>query len=199
MTADLTILCVTQHEPFADRFLAAFAEIAGDVGANYVEHDGSGAGCIEHVLDDAIASCPDGYILRVDDDESVTFSMVRWLARREFVEADHWAFPRRHFFPDRSTYIASAPLYPDLQTRLSVKAKAGGRSGVHDGSPHGTGTVAPVHLNHHKFLVRSYEERRAIVERYEAIRPGAGHGFREFSLPEDAPDLEIRHNDWVMA
>lgn len=188
---DLTILCVTQREPFAASFLAELADLADAIGASYVEYDGRGTGCIEHVLDDAIAECPDGYILRVDDDEVVSYPMKSWLIDRSYVEADHWAFPRRNLWPDENAYITSPPLYPDLQTRLSVKAKSGGRWSPHDGSPFGTGTVAPVGLEHHKFLVRSYDERRAIVDRYDSIMPGAGSGWRAFSLPEEHEDLQI--------
>src|SRR5690606_10758983 len=86
------------------------------------------------------------------------------------------------------SYIVNPPLWPDLQTRLSVKAKSGGRTRVHAGSPFGTGTVAPCVLEHHKFLVRPRGEREALVERYERIERGAGLGYSMFSVPEPYED-----------
>jgi hypothetical protein len=50
--------------------------------------------------------------------------------------------------------------------------------------------VAPVALEHHKFLVRSWVERRELLERYDEIRAGAGSRFVVFSLPE-LFDLEV--------
>ena len=41
-------------------------------------------------------------------------------------------------------------------------------------------------LLHHKFRVKSIEERRAIVERYDNIAAGAGTAFKAFSVPEEA-------------
>src|ERR1700752_2044810 len=111
--------------------------------------------------------------------------MLSWLASAAYRQADHWAFPRLHLWPDAGQYISNAPLWPDLQTRLSVKAMAGGRHRVHQGSPHGTGRVAWVALEPHKFLCRPYAERQQLLERYEALQTGAGGElFDMFSLPE---------------
>jgi hypothetical protein len=194
--SDLAILCVTNGQPHAPEFLLHHERLTRELGARFiVAIDGShppggwpalfahevirvqSNGCIESVLDEAVSACPDGYILRLDDDEKVTRAMRDWLSDGEYRKADHWAFPRLHLYPDADHYVTTAPLYPDVQTRLSLKRFSGGRARV--------GTVAPVAIEHHKFLCRPLEDRRRLVERYEALQSGAGADFRVFSLPED--------------
>lgn len=182
----LTVLCVSEYGAHAAPFLSRLEQFADDIDADcFIEYDGTGFRCLEDILDAAVAECDDGYILRLDDDELPTPQMVEWMRDRRFEEADHWAFPRLNLYPDDRHYLAS--IWPDLQTRLSIKAMSGGRTRVHAGSPFGTGRVAPVAIEHHKFLVRSLAERLALVERYDAILPGAGTGFRVFSVPESEP------------
>lgn len=181
---DLTILCVTEYGPHSEPFLCAMDALADRLECDFVQHDGRGAGCIENILDDAVAGCVSGYILRLDDDEKPSPGMERWLASGAYRESDHWAFPRAHLYPSACSYITSGELWPDLQTRLSVKERSGGRYQVHAGSPHGTGRRAPCVLEHHKFLCRGVAERTDLVGRYE--RMGAGAHHRVFSLPEEA-------------
>lgn len=195
--SDLTVLVVSQYEPHADSFLNDLAVAAEALDARFVEHDGRGAGVIEHVLDDAIATCPNGYILRVDDDERISLEMLGWLATGAYREQEHWAFPRMNLWPDADHFITSHSLWPDYQTRLSVKAKSGGRTGVHDGSPFGTGELAPCAIEHHKFLVRSEAERREILARYEAL--GADRGHAQFSVPEDLGEVALLERSRVAA
>lgn len=206
--SDLTILCVTKCEPYAEPFIRHMADVADQLDASFVlavdgwppywlcEKSGNtpvidllievqSHGYIESVLDQAIDACPDGYILRLDDDEKASPELISFLDRMEYQEAPHWAFPRRHLWLDEEHFILNHPLWPDLQTRLSVKSMAGGRTTIHVGSPHGTGRVADdTPIDHHKFLVRSRDERERLLERYEAMQPGAGHNFAPFSVPE---------------
>lgn len=145
------------------------------------------SGYIESVHDQVLEHCCGDYVLRIDDDERCSPGMVEWLARGEYRQAPHWKFSRAHLWGDKDTVITNAPLWPDHQTRLSVKAQAGGRTGIHCGSPHGGGRLAPVYLEHHKFLVKSYAERQAIAARYDRVAAGAGTGvFLPFNLPEEA-------------
>lgn len=208
--ADLTLLCVSKLGDHARPFIEHFDEAAQELDATFVlAVDRAGApgwtldlhtdqflwvrsdGYIESVLDDVIAECPDGYILRMDDDERISPPMQRWLAAGAYRQHDHWAFPRMHLWPDAKHYIVNDPLYPDLQTRLSVKAKAGGRRRIHVGSPFGTGTVAPVEIEHHKFLVRERAERERLVETYDRVLPGAGEHFKVFSVPEQFAGIVV--------
>ncbi len=202
----LSILCITRAEPFALPFLRAMDTLATGLGAELViGADGHDAyrrveelgllanvwavqsdGYLESVLDTVLARCTGDYVLRLDDDERVSPAMMTWLAARRYERADHWAFPRANLWRDAQTYIVNAPLWPDLQTRLSVRSKAGGRTQIHAGSPYGTGEIAPVVLEHHKFLVKPLKEREAIAARYDAIAEGAGtgHTYGPYTLPE---------------
>lgn len=207
--SDLTVLCVTRADPYALPFLDEMTGLAADLDAHLVvAADGDRAhrtldgidadlilvrshGYIESVLDDAVSYCPDGHILRLDDDERPSYEMYDWLLERCYETNDHWAFPRYNLWPDERSYITSLSLWPDLQTRLSVKAKAGGRTKIHYPSPYGTGVVANVAIEHHKFLIRDIDERRETLDRYERLQPGAGSRFRQFSVPEDLPTSQI--------
>jgi hypothetical protein len=210
--SDITILCVTRAEPYALEFLTDMAGLASDLAAPlYVGVDGDEAarrlngldsehvftlrshGYIESVLDEAVAECPPGWILRLDDDERVSHAMYEWLLEREYRMSDHWAFPRANLWPNEHMRLAGSAdgypeggtLWPDLQTRLSSKEKSGGRTRIHVGSPYGTGAVAPVAIEHYKFLRRSFEERTRQARRYESVQEGAGSGnYLAFQTPE---------------
>jgi hypothetical protein len=203
--SDLTILCVTKFGFHAGGFIRRLGETASALGAGFVLGADAplpswladdwtivpleSAGYIESVLDEALAACPDGYVLRMDDDEQISPAMLAWLAAGAYLEAEHWTFPRMHLWPDREHYILNPPLWPDLQTRLSVKAMAGNRHQIHEGSPYGTGNVAAVAIEHHKFLVRPLAEREQLLEHYETLQPGAGGDqFGLFSVPERYAD-----------
>lgn len=185
---NLTILCISEGRAYSEPFIAEMRLAAANIAADFVHlrdgHDLHSGGYLESVLDEAVAQCPDGYILRLDDDERLPPETIAWLNAGHFQGEEHWAFPRRNLWPDRQHFIANKPLWPDLQTRLSVKAKSASRPAIHSGSPFGTGKVAPVPIDHHKFLVRPREEREALVQRYDNIAAGAGSQYVMFSLPE---------------
>lgn len=204
----LSILCVTRAERYALPFLEHMDALAQLLNAEFViACDGEDAAntisqsdllCVyltvsvqgpslESVLDEAVAACRGTYILRLDDDEQCSDAMITWLCRGNYEEHDHWCFPRVHFWRNILTVIQSEHLWPDYQTRLSIKAKSGGRNQLHAGSPFGRGVIAPVAIEHYKFLVKSYAERQQIAARYEAFAAGFGIGVMlPYSLPEDA-------------
>ena len=203
----LTIVTVTKGEPFARPFLLSMSALAHAAKADFtIGADGPEAvealskmtwttdplviqvqskGYIESVLEDVLYHCRTDYILRLDDDERCSVAMNLWLMSREYMAHPHWKFPRAHLWGDDKTMLTHPQLWPDHQTRLSISSMAGGRRWIHCGSPHGGGQEAPVILEHHKFLVKSLEERRAIVQRYDRIAHGAGSGMAIFSVPED--------------
>lgn len=189
----LSILCVTEGRPYSKPFIAKMKRVASDIDVPFIlirdGQDIHSGGYLESVLDHAVDQCPDGWILRLDDDEALPDETILWLASGEYQNADHWAFKRRNLWPDSAHHISNPPLWPDLQTRLSVKAKSGERHEIHAGSPYGTGTVAPVPIDHHKFLVRTREEREALVQRYDNLTPGAGSQYAMFSVPERYEEL----------
>lgn len=148
----------------------------------------TGKGYLEEIHDDCVDHCTGDYILRLDDDERCSPAMIAWLADHNYESHDHWKFPRAHLWGDTETVLLTPQLWPDHQTRLSTKAKAGGRNHIHAGSPHGGGELAPCVIEHHKFLVKTLEERRAIADRYDRIQKGAGRtgGMTAFQVPEEA-------------
>lgn len=190
--SDLTVLTITDYPDHAPRFLQRAADLATRLGADYVEWDGTGAGLLENVLDGAVASCRDGWILLLADDEAIPRETEAWIATGEWETADNWCFPRRHLWPDEYSFITSMPLWPDLQTRLSVKAKSGGRLHIHAGSPFGSGTLVRAPIDHHKFLVRTQQERQQLLDRYATFDPIAvSPHYAAFSIPEHLANLEL--------
>lgn len=211
--SDLSILCVTRCEPHARRFLAEMLDLGRQLEAEVIfAADGLAAagrmaewgmparpvqskGYMESVLDEAVEFCSRDYVLRLDDDEGCSKAMVRWLTNRAYESGNHWKFDRVHLWGDVRTALVTPQLYPDHQTRLSVKRLAGGRAVIHSGSPHGGGLTAPCAIEHHKYLVKTLDERRDIVKRYDQVSPGAGTSFAAFSVPEDvyASDVLAAH------
>jgi len=144
-------------------------------------------GYLESSLNSALAYCEGDYILRIDDDEALSPAMEKWLINNCWLEQDHWEFPRAHMWDHCKSVLMTPQLFPDYQTRLSIKAKSGDRFGVHAGSPFGGGERAPVTIEHHKFVIKDYETRSAIAAVYDNYSPGYGTGnMKPFSLPEDA-------------
>lgn len=210
----LSIVCVTRYEDHAEPFLKKLLQLAqwipdcevvlGADGADaydvlqdwpsYAHEEGvdvvvvavQSQGYIESVLDDVLTACQGDYVLRIDDDERVSPALAQWLRDGQYLTDDHWKFSRAHLWPDLQHYVSTPPLWPDHQTRLSVRAKAGGRTTIHAGSPFGGGRLAPAVLEHHKFIVRSLREREAIAARYDQIARGAGtsSNMKPFQLPD---------------
>lgn len=202
---NLSILCVTKAEPHALRMIGDLVASSQSLGCECViVADGTQAlawlnnlglngqcklglaaskGYIESVLDEAITLTTGDYILRIDDDERISAGMIEWLREQRYLSSPHWKFARAHVWHN-NTYILDHPLWPDHQTRLSTRELSGNRNTIHCGSPHGGGKLAPVVIEHWKFLVRSREQRQEIVDRYERLQPGAGNNFKVFSVPE---------------
>ncbi len=197
----LSILTVSRLEPCSLRFIKAMEGLGDQL---VIAADGHYAfdqaaeldieatvvtvhskGYIESVLDKALEACSGDYILRLDDDELCSEAMFKWIKAGAWQAGDHWEFPRMHLWHDG--VLLMPQLFPDHQTRLSVRSKSGGRHGVHAGSPFGGGQTAPVCLEHHKFLCKNYGSRLAIARTYDGYCPGYGTGdMKPFSLPEDA-------------
>lgn len=201
----LSILCISRLEDCSLRFIRAMDALANVLDAQFVlMADGCAAfnkaaeldiealierveskGYIESVLDDGVRACNGDYILRLDDDECASPAMVEWLMTGVWAQHDHWEFPRMHLWSDG---VLMAPqLFPDHQTRLSIKSKSGGRHGVHAGSPFGGGETAPCCIEHHKFVIKTRPMRQDVAANYDSYCQGYGTGnMKPFSLPEDA-------------
>ena len=193
----LSLLCITQGASSTRPLLADMAQLATLLDAEFtVVADGwmaqaelreypvnlvpvKSQGYVESVLDYGVQHCHGDYVLRLDDDERCSPAMVTWLRSRKYEAADHWKFPRMHLWGDAESVLMAAPLFPDHQTRLSVVTKAGGRPSLHAQSPFGDGELAPVAIEHHKFLVKSRMERERTAAKWHQA------DMKVFSLPED--------------
>lgn len=141
-------------------------------------------GFIESVLDRAVMECQGEYVLRLDDDETLSADLATWIVSGRWQDAMNWQFRRAWLWPDERHCIGSAPHWPDWQTRLSVRQMAGGRTHAHAGSPYGPGSMCVIGaIKHHKLLFWSMPERRALVDWYNKVAPGSLAALERFYLP----------------
>lgn len=203
----LTFVCITKGEPHAFDYLNLMRTaailldakllIASDghaFDAGYEHHLADqwiyveSKGYIESVLDEVMGHVETDYVFRIDDDEHFSYSLIKWLKEGQYTEQQIWAFPRCNMW-NETHFINERPLFPDQQTRLTTKQKALGwvQNTIHHGCPHGAGTVVPHAILHDKFIVKGYEQRKALADHYESIAEGGGHGaiYKPFQLPED--------------
>lgn len=193
----ISVLCVSDCKPRAQAFFDHFEGLAKRLGGEFVlVRDGvdvHSKGYIESVLDEAIAMTKGDWILRLDDDEKVSKAMERWINRGSHLKYDQWSFPRAHFWGDPKTVILEKYYWPDVQTRLSVRAKSGGITRIHQPSPFGGGAIAPVCLEHWVYLVKSYEERVETGLRYQQIASGHDGGqFRASSFEDEKAGVNVK-------
>lgn len=142
-------------------------------------------GYLESVLDTALKGTKGQWILRLDDDEEMSYAMVRWLQTRQYLTHDVWRFPTAALWPNPRHFITTPPLWPDAHLRLVTWDYAKWDDKIHAASPV-RGKMAPVSILHHKYLLKSYQERREIARNYDKIRLGAGTGVHKpFTLPEE--------------
>lgn len=196
----LSILTVTKCEPHAKRFLAHFRAVADILRAEFVvahdncERPDCGAeryvavqtrGAIEDVLVEAHAACSGEYVLRLDDDETLSAQAILCVAEVQ-LDGRVFAFPRANLWGDERHAISNGSLFPDIQPRLMPREKES-RTQVHAGLA--ADAIMSGMILHHKFLIRSAEDRRCIAGRYEQKSPGCGTGhYLQFSVPEDCFD-----------
>lgn len=208
---DLSVVCVTKGEGHAKYFIEYLAVDAKKIGAEFVlgiDCDRSclldkfsdiavfvnSEGFVEDVLDIVISKASSKYILRIDDDEGISAGLLAWLADGFYKHADVWSFPRMNLWD--GGYIGNEPLWPDYQTRLAKKELSMGRAKeIHSPSASGAGMICDKPILHHKFLVKNYEQRKAMAKHYESLKKGGGLGptYKPFTLPEDCFEkLDIR-------
>lgn len=201
----LSVLTVTRWEPHTPRFLRHFRAVADILSAEfvvaydrvsqpacdadrYVAVESSGA--IEDVLVQAHSACSGEYVLRLDDDETLSPQAILALAEWGGLESDSrvYAFPRANLWGDQWHGMSSGSLFPDFQVRLMPRDHER-RTRVHEGLI--PDAIFPGMILHHKFLIKSREERLAIAARYEEKQAGCGSGhYLQFSVPEDCFPIE---------
>lgn len=203
---DITILCVTngngkhipnfleqmrQHADVLDACLLIGTDgehgyhAAIEADANMIAPVRSN-GYLESILDIVMEQVRTPYVLRLDDDEKLSPALLAWLKQGKYKEFEIITFPRANMWGDEQHFLSEYPWWMDEQTRFGKTELMTGRNVIHQGNPCGAGVTVPYVIEHHKFLVRDYAERRKIAEQYEQVRPGAGLGeFLPFNLPED--------------
>lgn len=224
----LSVLVFTEGHPFAARFLDEFGELARELSAEYViagDHEQGyemarryadlpirvdTQGLQEHMVAEVAAQCFGDWVLKLDDDETVSPALREFMLFYDWWQAgpQAYSFPYAWLWGDENHFITSPPFWVDPHGRLMRKAMMQDwPTGVHQNNPH-TGVLVPVALCHHKFLVKSMAERREVARRYDGFVRGAGTGeyYGKFTLPEIYCDgLTVREvgagwvhlNDWV--
>jgi hypothetical protein len=193
----LSIACVTQSAPHARPFLEGMATVARSIGAQFVLAVDGGPcdvqadvtvwvqsrGFLESVLDEAVWRCGGDYVLRLDDDERCSPAMVAWLLSGAWRASAAWKFATAGLWGTAQDVLVMPELWPQYHVRLTTKALAAGQTRIHQRHrADAQARVAPCVLEHHKFLVKSLDERKAIRQRYERVQPGAGKACH--SVPE---------------
>jgi hypothetical protein len=200
----LSLLCVSKCEPHTPRFFRHYRAVADLLGIPWVlacdrcEPPAAPAAdtvilveaktTIEDVLAGVHAQCETDWVLRLDDDETLTSATLPWLVR--FLRSDTTgmnavAFPRANLWGDEATMLVEDHMWPDTQCRL-IRRDAETRDRLHQGLP--ADRVSPGVILHHKFLVKSRQQREEIARLYETNGTGLGLGehYVRYSLPEVA-------------
>jgi hypothetical protein len=202
----ISLLVVSKCEPHTDRFFTHYRAVADMLGIPWVlgcdrcspppcfKADKVFSVCckttVEDVLILAFRQCETEWVLRLDDDETLSLQALSWLykwlqppSQRSAKAMKAIAFHRANLWGGESLRLAEPGLYPDVQVRL-VRRDHENRTRLHEGLD--CDLVAPVDLLHYKFLIRSYEDRVKIADAYESTWKGAGYGpdYMKFNLPE---------------
>jgi Glycosyl transferase family 2 len=135
-------------------------------------------GVVEWVLAWLNVQCSGDWILRLDDDELPSASLVAALPRLlRDREVTHYWLPRRWLIgSDRANWIAQRPWWPDWQLRLfrNIPSIVYVPGSVHtsymvQGASRFLSEGSIYHLD---LVLHSEQERRAKVERYDRLAPG---------------------------
>jgi hypothetical protein len=157
----------------------------------------------ERMLPWLYAQCSGDWILKLDDDEVPSTTLLESLRAAADPSVTHVWFPRRWLFGSVDTYLDAAPWVPDFQLRLSVNDSRFVRfPGVLHIPIEVVGPAryvdAPIY---HLEALRPRAEREQKARDYERERPGlrvGGLAFNHaFYLPElsDAPLAPTRAED----
>jgi len=206
--SDMTILCVSTLEDRAFPFFKKMREHADYLGAEFflvgdcpteeayeklleissmnIAHRlmmVKSKGYIESVLTSVYEDVKTTWAMRLDDDEEMSSGLVQWIKDRKHMQSKKWQVPTMNLYSPQE-YFVEKPLFPDIHLRLSTWKTHPKVSRVHDGFA--LAPLCPYSILHHKFVIKPYEERIKIAERYDLISEGAGTGTHlPFNLPED--------------
>jgi len=145
--------------------------LSNPVGIYPVVVNSHGAGYLEAVLNDALDACDTEYVLRIDDDETVSAELTAWLS--EWVTdpdpAPQYTFPRAALWPDYAHRIDQPPWWPDPQARLATR-ELSRRDRLHE-PWRGEEVYVPHPIVHHTYLCHddAWHARRKAA--YAIARP----------------------------
>lgn len=158
------------------------------------------------------AACGSDWVLVLDYDEQISpdWHHDTWRRLLQTTDCTHFWVPRRWVVPG-GRYVASAPLWPDLQLRVIRNGVPGTAfpSKLHDliHVPGLGGLLQHLGLYHHNLTLWSRAAREEKVRQYEALRSGGGlrryylyedFGYRMAPLPDAVtvdPEREVLHMD----
>jgi hypothetical protein len=147
-----------------------------------------GKGCYEAYSRDIFRYCAKSWILRLDDDETLSANCTRDVLKVLISDRTVFAYriPRK-WFVGANSYISSPPWYPDYQLRLfrNQISCVDLPQYIHSSlTVHGnTKKVEHFHLNHWDLLYKSRSQREEKVKYYDTLLPGNGCG--KYYLYED--------------
>ncbi len=229
MTMSLSVLCQTYGANYAGPFLAKFRRLADALDADFVIVGDGYAGELlakdyadkvvridmQHTPEEGIypgcKACKGDWVLRFDDDETLSTAMRQWLVQRRWEQATEsvFSFPYCWLWGDAQHFITSPPFYPDPHARLMPKRMMEQWLVTpHAGNLFGLGLVVPVAHLHHKFLVQSREHRERHAAKLDAVQQGYGLGahYGKFMFPErfcdsirvrEVGDGHLQLGEWI--
>ena len=201
----LSIICMTRGGGSSYQFINALSLQAKRLGAELVVGHDEGfdfsttlhmytkfipiqtSGYVESALNQLARHAQGQFILKLDDDESISPLMLEWLRERRYMGYPAWAFPSAALWGDEGHFITTPPFWPDTHIRLTAWHLAADWPDEPHGKPkwERQAKIAPVAIRHHKFLLRGLAERQQIADRNESKLQVGAHGSRlVFNCPE---------------
>lgn len=134
------------------------------------------------------------WVLHIDGDEVPSTALLSWLGRLDGFEEQitHAYFNRRWVYPDCTEYLVSEPWREDPQLRLSPRDSRlmTWNPGLHDPvGVAGVGIMRSESIYHLDLVERTFDERKAKVDRYDVLTKQVLQGFEttinaSYYLPE---------------
>lgn len=200
----ISVGVVTKGEKFADRLIGKLHQLTynygwqlvicgdGDKGFQLAKkyadnYDRIDAGYFEKGWNTVLSLVKHQWVLQIDDDEEISPAMEKWLCKGEWqhLGKDGFAFPCAWTFGDKQHYLMNDPVGHDSHIRLLKKQYSGREELPHSVPQRCRVAMTPYMILHHKFLVRSLEDRVATARKYEAMGEGLGFGKRlAYNVPE---------------
>jgi hypothetical protein len=169
----LSIICCTQAEYYALPYLAMMANLAEVCGAELIlvtdrnlELNVFYDKLVIGTFEDGIKASSGDYVLQLNDDECASTAMTLWLWNEEYSSAKSWMFPRFNLWVNDKSAILTPPYFPDYRLRL-----------VSNDNSLSPAEIAPVAIENHKFIARTYSERKLLAD--------ANPSEIDFLVPED--------------